>query len=35
VTEELYNTADISDYLLVHKTTEREIELKLEIKKNT
>ena len=35
VTEELYKTADISDYLLVHKTTEREIELKLEIKKNT
>ena len=33
VTEELYKTADISDYLLVHKTTEREIELKLEIKK--
>lgn len=33
VTEELYKKAMISDYLLVHKTTEREIELKLEIKK--
>ncbi len=35
VTEELYKKAEISDYLLVHKTIEREIELKLEIKKST
>ncbi|MBP1677214.1 MAG: hypothetical protein H6Q20_1773 [Bacteroidetes bacterium] len=33
VTEELYKKAEISDYLLLHKTTEREIELKLEIRK--
>lgn len=33
VTEELYKTAEISDSLLVHKTPKREIELKLEIKK--
>ena len=33
VTEELFIKADVSDYLLVHKTTEREIELKLEIEK--
>jgi hypothetical protein len=35
VTEELYKKAEISDYLLVHKTPEREIELKLEVKKNS
>lgn len=35
VTEELYKKAVISDYLIVHKTAERAIELKLEILKTT
>jgi len=33
VAGELYERSEISDFLLVHKTTERERELKLELKK--